>query len=96
MKEMRGMLAGCMSGNLSQLSDYNFLFYEDAHHYLVKVIPTNESIKDYITGFDLYMDKIDLSVSKLRITERGKNYTDYQFVHKKFNTLTDDEKFSVR
>lgn len=96
MKEMRSMLAACMSGNISEMNDYNTEFFEDAKNYLIKVKPTNKSIQSYISGFDIYMDKKDLSVSKLRIQENGKNYTDYLFINKKFNTLIDDKKFSVQ
>ena len=95
MKEMRSMLSGCMSGNLSQISGYQMEFFEDAQNYLIKVKPTNKSVQSYVSGFDIYMDKKDLSVSKLRISEAGNNYTDYLFNNKKFNTLTDDKVFSV-
>ena len=95
MKEMRSMLAGCMSGNLSQISGYQMEFFEDGNNYLIKVKPTNKSVQEYVTGFDIYMDKKDLSVSKLRISESGNNYTDYLFSNKKFNTLNDDKVFSV-
>lgn len=95
MKEMRGMLAGCMSGNLSEVKGYEMEFYEDKQFYLIKVKPTNKDIMAYITQFDIYMEKSDMSVSKLRITEAGANYTDYQFSNKKFNTLNDDSKFSI-
>lgn len=95
MKEMRGMLTGCMSGNLSDVKGYQMVFFEDQKFYLIKVKPTNKDIMAYITQFDIYMEKSDMSVSKLRITEAGSNYTDYQFSNKKFNTLNDDSKFSI-
>ncbi len=95
MKEMRGMLTACMSGNISQISGYNMEYFEDASSYLITVKPTNKSVQGYISGFDIYMDKKDLSVSKLRISESATDYTDYLFHNKKFNTLTDDKKFSV-
>lgn len=95
MKEMRIMLASCMSGNLSQISGYQMEYLEDAKTYLIKIKPTNKSIQEYVTGFDIYMDKKDLSVSKLRISEPGNNYTDYLFNNKTFNILNDDKIFSV-
>lgn len=95
MKEMRLMLAGCMSGNLSEIKGYEMDFFEDKQFYLIKVKPTNKDIMAYITQFDIYMEKSDMSVSKLRISEAGSNYTDYRFSNKKFNTLNDDSKFSI-
>ncbi|MDU1890198.1 MAG: outer membrane lipoprotein carrier protein LolA [Dysgonomonas sp.] len=95
MKEMRSMLASCMSGNISQVSGYQMEFFENAQQYLVKIKPTNKSVQEYISGFDIYFDKKDLSVSKLRISEAGNNYTDYLFTNKKYNSLNDEKKFSV-
>lgn len=95
MSEMRSMLAACMSGNISQISGYNMEYFEDTNSYLIKIKPTNKSVQAYISGFDIYMDKKDMSVSKLRISENATDYTDYLFQNKKFNTLTDDKKFSV-
>ncbi|MBK5720101.1 outer membrane lipoprotein carrier protein LolA [Dysgonomonas sp. Marseille-P4677] len=95
MTEMRAMLTACMSGNISRISGYSMEYFEDAGSYLIKIKPTNKSIQAYISGFDIYMDKKDMSVSKLRISENATDYTDYLFQNKKFNTLTDDKKFSV-
>lgn len=95
MKEMRSMLTACMSGNITQISGYKMEFFEDNKFYLIKIIPTSQDVKGYISQFDVYMDKNDMSVSKLRITEKGDNYTDYQFKNKKFNQLTNENVFSV-
>lgn len=95
MKEMRSMLAACMSGNITQISGYKMEYFEDVKFYLIKVIPTSQDVKSYISQFAIYMDKNDMSVSKLRITEAGNNYTDYQFKNKKFNQLTNESIFSV-
>lgn len=95
MKEMRSMLAACMSGNITQISGYKMEYFEDAKFYLIKIIPTSQDVKSYISQFDVYMDKNDMSVSKLRITEIGNNYTDYLFKNKKFNQLTNENIFSV-
>lgn len=95
MAEMRGMLTACMSGNISQISGYKMEYFEDTNSYLIKIKPTNKSVQAYISGFDIYMDKKDMSVSKLRISENASDYTDYLFQNKKFNTLTDDKKFLV-
>lgn len=95
MKEMRGMLTACMSGNITEVSGYQMDFFENAQQYLVKIKPTNKSVQEYISGFDIYFDKKDLSVTKLRISEAGNNYTDYLFANKKFNSLNDEKKFAV-
>lgn len=96
MKEMRGMLTACMSGDISRLSsEYKLEYFEDATYYLVVVTPKSKAIQEYIKDFHIYFDKKDMSVDKLRITENATDYTDYIFSNKKFNTLQNEEKFSV-
>ncbi|MDR1055570.1 MAG: outer membrane lipoprotein carrier protein LolA [Prevotellaceae bacterium] len=96
MKEMRSMLAACMSGDLSRISsDYDLEYFEDTKYYLIIVKPKNKTVRDYISDFHIYLDKKDMSVDKLRISENTIDYTNYQFSNKKFNSLQNDEKFSV-
>lgn len=96
MNEMRSMLAACMSGNISKITNYKMTFFEDQSSYLVKIKPTDKSLEAYISGFDIYLAKTDMSVSKLRIYETGNDYTDYIFSNRKFNTLKDDALFKIR
>lgn len=96
MTEMRAMLTACMSGNISKINNYNMSFLEDAKTYLIKIKPTDKNLQSYVSGFEITMNKNDMSVSKLRIYEKGKDYTDYIFSNRKFNTLKDDSLFKIR
>ncbi len=96
MKEMQGMLTACMSGDISLLSsDYELEYFEDSKNFLVIVKPKSKVVQKYIKDFHIYFDKKDMSVDKLRISENATDYTDYIFSNKKFNSLQNDEKFSV-
>jgi outer membrane lipoprotein-sorting protein len=96
MREMHSMMMVCMTGNLANISnDYLSEFYEDGQSYLVTVKPVNENIKKYILQFDIYLNKKDLSVDKLRISEIENDYTEYYFNNKKFNTLNNDILFNL-
>lgn len=96
MKEMQGMLTACMSGDISLLSsDYDLEYFEDTKHFLVVVNPKSKVVQEYIKDFHIYFDKKDMSVDKLRISENATDYTDYIFSNKKFNSLQNDDKFSV-
>ena len=37
-----------------------------------------------------------MSVQTLRLSENAKDYTEYHFTNRKYNTLTSDEKFVIR
>ena len=97
MDQMQDMLTACMVGDLSKLSSsYQLSYFEDSKYYLVKIKPTNPAIQAYIHEMDIYLDKKDMSVYRLRLSETATNYTEYEFRNKKFNTLTDETVFSVR
>lgn len=97
MNQMQDMLTACMVGDLSQMSsDYVPEYFEDARYYLVTIKPTNKAVQAYIDNIRIYLDKKDMSVHKLRLSETATNYTEYEFSNKKFNSLKDDAKFTIR
>lgn len=97
MNQMQDMLIACMVGDLSRMSaDYKLEYFENAQYFLVKIKPVNKAIQAYITGIEIYLDKKDMSVSKLRLAEAATNYTEYEFHNKRFNALKDETKFAVR
>lgn len=97
MNQMQDMLTACMVGDLSKMSsDYQLEYFEDARYYLVKIKPVNKAIQAYIRGIEIYLDKKDMSVHKLRLAETATDYTEYEFYNKRFNALKDETKFAVR
>lgn len=97
MNQMQDMLTACMIGDLSKMTpNYRLEYFEDARYFLVKIKPVSKAIQAYIAGIDIYLDKKDMSVYKLRLNETATNYTEYEFYNKRFNSLKDDAKFSVR
>lgn len=97
MNQMQDMLTACMVGDLSQMSsNYVHEYFEDARYYMVTIKPTNKAVQAYIDNIQIYLDKKDMSVHKLRLSETAANYTEYVFSNKKFNSLKDDAKFTIR
>ncbi len=97
MNQMQDMLTACMVGDLSRLSsDYELSYFEDNKVYLVKINPVNKNIQMYISGMEIHINKEDMSVDKLRLSETETNYTEYLFTNKKFNSLTDEKIFEIR
>lgn len=97
MAQMQDMLTACMVGDLSKLSsNYQLSYFEDGKYYLVKIKPTSKAIQAYIAEMEIHLDKKDMSVYRLRLSETATNYTEYEFLNKKFNSLTDEKVFVVR
>ncbi|MDR0892943.1 MAG: outer membrane lipoprotein carrier protein LolA [Mediterranea sp.] len=97
MNQMQDMFTACMVGDLSRMSaGYRLTYFEDNRYYLVKIKPLNKAVLAYIAGMEIYIDKKDMSVYKLRLNETGTDYTEYEFYNKRFNSLKDGEKFAIR
>lgn len=97
MNEMQDMLTACMVGELSKMTaNYQLEYFEDTNNYLVKIKPTSKAVQAYINNIQIYLNKKDMSVNKLRLSETATNYTEYEFSNKKFNSLKDETKFAVR
>lgn len=97
MNEMKGMLAACMVGNLGDMGTaYELSYFETPSLYVVRIVPKSKSVRSYIYEITISLDKKDMSVQVLRLAETEKDYTEYRFTHKKYNTLTTDEKFVIR
>lgn len=97
MNEMKGMLAACMVGDLgSMTSAYKLDYYESPALYVVKIRPLSKSVQAYISEIVISIDKKDMSVQTLRLSENADDYTEYHFTNREYNTLTNDEMFVIR
>ena len=97
MNQMQDMLTACMVGDLSNMSpSYTLEYFEDARYYLIQIKPVSKAVQAYINQILIYLDKKDMSVHKLRLSETATNYTEYEFSDKKFNSLKDEAKFTIR
>jgi outer membrane lipoprotein-sorting protein len=95
MTQTSSLLSACMTGNLRLLSsDYRLEYKESEAQYWIKVIPLG-GVKSYLKEIDIYLNKQDFSVDRLKMTEPTQDYTEYVFTNKKKNTPLADELFSV-
>lgn len=96
MNGMNSLLSGCMTGDLEGLKEECRMEYsEDERHYVVHITPREEGVKAYLAGMDIWFDKKDMAVVKLRLSENASDYTEYRFSDRRFNTLNSDEKFII-
>lgn len=102
MGEMRDMLAACMTGNLDLMSNnYKIEYLHNDKEYLIKVFPLNEEAKKIMSRVDIFLDKKDLSVVRLRMFEAVSdkeevNYTEYRFTNKKININIPESQFVLK
>ncbi|MDR2802618.1 MAG: outer membrane lipoprotein carrier protein LolA [Prevotellaceae bacterium] len=95
MSQTSSLLAACMTGNLLLLSsDYRLEYSENDTQYRIKILPLDR-MKSYLKEIDIFLNKQDYSVDRLRMTEPSLDYTEYVFTNKKKNTPLADEIFHI-
>ncbi|HOO98757.1 MAG TPA: outer membrane lipoprotein carrier protein LolA [Bacteroidales bacterium] len=93
--EMNRFIGGCIRGDiLKDEEQYSTEFMESADHYLVKLVPRNDKMRQMLNEVHIMFDKKDFSVTSIRMVESGEDYTKIDFVNKKLNTDIPLEKFS--
>lgn len=92
--EIRDMMTSCMTGDISSLSgEFSISYFDDGNGYLVKLEPCSDLIKEYISGIELRFDKDTMGLDRLRMSEKGSDFTEYVFRDVRYNTLDDPSLF---
>lgn len=95
-REINKVVVGTVQGNLFKNEDYKSEFFENAGYYLVKMVPVDEKMREFLQEIDLYFDKKDLTVSVLKMMEQGGDFTEVHFSAKKVNAGIPDQQFDFK
>ena len=95
-KSINEMMMNTVQGNLLSNKDYRAKEYESDKQYLLELAPVQKGAKDFLKVIQLYIDKSDYSVVKVKMIEPGDDYTSIDFTNRKNNQPIDDEKFIVK
>jgi outer membrane lipoprotein-sorting protein len=94
-REINKVVVGSVQGTLFRSSEYKSEFFENERYWLVKMQPVNEKMREFLNEIYLYFDKKDLTVSRLKMTEQGGDYTIVDFENKKVNAGIPDARFQI-
>ncbi len=95
-REINKIVLGTVQGNLFTSPDYTSTFFENNEFILVKMIPVDVKMRDFIREIGLYLDKKDFTVAKLRMEESEGDYTLVHFFSKKVNSGVKDDLFFIK
>lgn len=94
--EVNNIMAGTIQGNLFNDSErFTVEYFENDKQYLMLLIPKMEEMKSMLQSIHIYIDKSDLSVAKIKMTESSDDYTSITFINRKLNTTIDNDKFDI-
>ena len=95
-KSINEMMMNTVQGNLLNNKDYIAKIYESDKQYLLELAPVQKGAKDFLKVIQLYIDKSDYAVVKVKMIEPGDDFTSIDFTNRKNNQPIDDEKFIVK
>lgn len=96
-QEMNRFISGCIQGDiLKNDKDYKIGYFEDNRYYFVTLLPVAEKMRQMLNEIQIWFDRTDLTVARIRMMESGGDYTKIDFVNKKLNTEIPVEKFSFK
>jgi outer membrane lipoprotein-sorting protein len=96
-QEMNKFISGCIQGDiLKNEKDYNTRYFEDNQYYFVSLVPVSEKMRQMLNEIQIWFDKKDLTVSRIRMMEAGGDYTRIDFINKKLNINIPVEKFAFQ
>jgi outer membrane lipoprotein-sorting protein len=96
-QEMNRFISGCIQGDiLKNDKDYKIGYFEDGRYFFVTLVPVAEKMRQMLNEIQIWFDRNDLTVARIRMMEAGGDYTRIEFVNKKLNTDISLEKFSFK
>ncbi|CAN5172980.1 outer membrane lipoprotein carrier protein LolA [soil metagenome] len=90
------MMVAIVKGNLFGTGDYKSTFFENDKYFFAKLIPIKGQMKEYMKSIDIYFDKKDMTVVKLKLTELSDDYTYIEYHNKVINKPLDDALFTIK
>jgi outer membrane lipoprotein carrier protein len=96
-QEMNRFISGCIQGDiLKNDKDYKIGYFEDGRYFFVTLVPVAEKMRQMLNEIQIWFDRTDLTVARIRMMESGGDYTRIDFINKKLNTDIPAEKFSFK
>jgi outer membrane lipoprotein-sorting protein len=96
-QEMNKFISGCIQGDiLKNDKEYSVGYFEDDKSYYVSLVPKAEALRKMLNEVEIWFNRNDLTVLRIKMIESGGDYTKIDFVNKKLNTEIPVEKFSFK
>jgi len=93
-REINKIVIGSVQGNLFENQDYKSRFFENEHVYHIIMQPVNVKMQEYVNEVNLYIDKKELTLKRLKMSEKSGDYTLVDFHGHRVNVGIPDKTFS--
>lgn len=96
MQSVNRVMIDCMKGTVFTNPDFSVTPYQNSKNYLLVMKPTTVEMKKLFEKVDVYLDKTNMNVVQLVMTENGGDYTNMNFFNIKQNTTLNETLFKVK
>ncbi len=94
-QEINDIIISSVRGNLLEKKKFTFKVFENSDSYLVKMTPTGPEMHKVLKRIELYFNKSDGNIYKVKMVEGKDDYTIISFENKKINDAIPSNIFSV-
>jgi len=89
------MMTATVNGDILNSDKYESGYFENDKYYFVRLEPKESELKGYLKHIEIYFNKSDLKVEKLKLTELNDDYTFVEYYNQTINQAIKDEVFFV-
>ena len=94
-REINDLIIRMVQGDVMDQEKFDIKAFENAHQYLVKLVPLDSQMRGVISDMEIYFDKKDLAVSEIIMKESESDYTEITFIDKQINETIPDPVFTT-
>lgn len=93
-KSFNKLIINSVKGNMFNENEFTITYYKVDTFYMVKFIPIDKSMLQFIASFELTFDTKTADVVKVKMIEPSEDYTEIVFKNKQRNTTVPNETFN--
>jgi outer membrane lipoprotein-sorting protein len=93
-QQVNQIMIDCVQGAVLDSKDFNVSVLEDERTYLLEMIPTSKSLREFFSTIVLKVDKKDFTAASIEMNEKSGDSTTILFKDKKLNTQFPDAVFA--
>jgi len=92
-KEINDLMVGMLQGKILKSDKFDIVFYENSNRILAKLKPKSADMQEFLNEMQLYFDKKNYAVLKIKMLEQSGDYTLIEFYNRKMNIEIPNSKF---
>lgn len=95
-RQINSLMMSTIKGDILLNKDFDSEAYQNSENYKITLKPLDANMKEFIDSIELIMNKKDLLVKSINITEPMGDYTFISFTYKQINANIPDSRFQCR